>query len=83
MNLKDKLSSIDKSTDMIPEGIAKIVTQDKVVRDNIDYVRKRASGEIKALATSFPRLNKAIGGGFESNTILTLSGLSGTGNIAL
>lgn len=83
MNLKDKLSSIDKSTDMIPEGIAKIVTQDKVVRDNIDYVRKRASGEIKALETCYTKLNKAIGGGFESNTILTLSGLSGGGKSSL
>jgi replicative DNA helicase len=83
MNLNDKLNSINKSTDIIPEGIAKIVTQDKIVRDNIDYVRKRASGEIKALETCYKRLNKAIGGGFESNTILTLAGLSGTGKSSI
>jgi len=79
MNLNDKLKSISK----LPDGIAKIITQEKAIRDNIEYVRKRASGEIKALGTCYNKLNKALGGGFESNTILTLSGLSGGGKSTL
>ena len=79
MNLNDKLKSISK----LPDGIAKIITQEQAIRDNIEYVKKRASGEIKALGTCYNKLNKALGGGFESNTILTLSGLSGGGNVTI
>ena len=78
MNLNEKLKSIK-----LPKGVAKVISQEKAAKDNLTYVRKRASGEIKPLETSYTRLNKSIGGGFEANTILTLSGLSGTGNIAL
>lgn len=79
MNLNDKLKSINS----IPTGVAKIITQEKAVSDNINYVKKRASGEIKALETCYSKLNKALGGGFEANTILTLSGLSGGGKSTL
>jgi replicative DNA helicase len=79
MNLNDKLNSINK----IPDGVAKVITRDKAVRENIDYVSKRAKGQIQALATCYPKLNKALGGGFEANTILTLSGLSGGGKSSL
>lgn len=82
MSLSDKLKSIDNS-ELKEQGIAKVITQNKAVNDNINYIKKRASGEIQPLATCYSKLNKALGGGFEANTMVTLSGLSGTGKSSL
>ena len=76
-NLQEKLTSLK-----IPKGIPRILTQDDAVKQNIEYIRKRASGELITLSTCYNRLNNAVGG-FEPNTILTLSGLSGGGKSTL
>lgn len=78
-DLQEKLTSIKS----IPKGVAGVITQRDAVKQNIRYVKKRASGEIKPLATCFNNLNKILSGGFEANTILTLSGLSGGGKSTL
>lgn len=74
-NLREKLKLCKPD-----KGVARIIDQNKAVQDNIDYVKKRASGEIKPLATCYNKLNEALSGGFEANTMLVISGLSGGGD---
>jgi replicative DNA helicase len=45
----------------------------------IEYIKKRQSGEITSLKTSFEKFNKAILNGVDWNRILTIGGLSGGG----
>lgn len=73
---------IDRSKNA-PKGVSRILTQKQAVWRNIDYVRKRASGEIVPLKTSYELLNRALGGGIELNTMMTISGLSGGGKSSL
>lgn len=72
--LKEKLNSLK-----VPDGLPRILTQAQAVMQNKEYIRKRASGELVFLETCYPRLNKALM--LEPNTMLTISGLSGGGNM--
>lgn len=63
------------------KGIPKVLTQTEAVEKSKEYVKKRASGEIVILETSYDKLNKACA--FELNTMLTISGLSGGGKSTL
>ena len=84
MDLKAKLNWFKNiKAEDLPAGVSKIITQEDAINRNIDYVRKRASGEIVPLQTSYPLLNKALGGGIELNTMMTISGLSGGGKSSL
>ena len=75
LSLEERLSSLS-----LPDTIPKPLTQRDVVEQNKEYIRKRASGDLVSFDTDYERLNKAVGG-FEPNTILTVTGLSGGGNV--
>lgn len=72
--LKEKLNSLKPQA-----GIPRILTQAQAVMQNKEYIRKRASGELMFLETCYSRLNKALM--LEPNTMLTVVGLSGGGNL--
>ena len=76
-SLEERLNSLS-----LPDAIPKPLTQRDVVEQNKEYIRKRASGDLVSLDTDYERLNKAVGG-FEPNTILTVTGLSGGGKSTL
>ena len=51
----------------------------EVVAQSKEYTRMRMTGEISSLKTKFPKLNSALMGGIENNTITTIAALSGAG----
>lgn len=63
----------------VPEGIAKIISQEKAVNDCLDYIGKRMRGEIPLYKTRFQNINDCVGGSFEPNSIITIGGVSGSG----
>ncbi|NRB64692.1 MAG: hypothetical protein HRU40_16970 [Saprospiraceae bacterium] len=63
--------------------VPKLLDQKTVVEQNYQYALKRSRGEIVSLATCYKGLNHIIQGGFESNTMLTISALSGGGKSTL
>lgn len=62
-----------------PISFMKKLSSVEVVAQSKEYTRKRMTGEIGSLKTKFGRLNKALLGGLEHNTITTISALSGAG----
>tara|TARA_R100000951_G_scaffold90331_1_gene78548 strand:- start:1049 stop:1312 length:264 start_codon:yes stop_codon:yes gene_type:complete len=74
--LKEKLKSLKP-----PPGLPRILTQSAAVMQNKEYIEKRASGELVFLETAYEKLNKALM--LEPNTMLTLTGLSGGGNVTI
>lgn len=65
------------------KNVSSIITQEQACNENIKYITDRASGRIVPLKTSYSSLNKALGGGIETNTTMVLSGLSGGGKSTL
>lgn len=63
----------------VPQGIARIITQEEAVNTCLDYIGKRMRGEIPLYKTKFTNINNAFGGSIEPNSILTLAGISGSG----
>ncbi len=59
--------------------VAKIISQQQAVEDCNEYIRKRMNGEIPLFKTCYDNINNALGGSIEPNTILTISGMSGSG----
>lgn len=79
----DKRISLRKKEEL-PEGVSYTINQDKVVDDTLEYIRKRKDGEIEYLKTGYNTIDyRMLNGGFEPNSILVLSGLSGSGKSAL
>lgn len=66
-----------------PKDIAPIISQKEAVSQFITYAAKRAKGEIPLYKTCYTNLNKALGGSFEGNSILTIGGMSGSGKSAM
>lgn len=54
-----------------------------VVEQSKEYVRQRKDGEISSYKTKLKKLNRALMGGIEGNTILCISALSGAGKSTL
>lgn len=46
----------------------------------IDYINSRRSGTVKSLKTRWSKFNDACMGGIEPNTILSIAGISGSGD---
>lgn len=63
--------------------IPKLIPQEEVVDQNIRYIKDRAAGNIDYLIPPYKMLSKILGGGFEFNTICTISALSGGGKSTL
>jgi replicative DNA helicase len=53
------------------------------VEQSLKYVNDRRQGLIKSMETKFTRLNAALSGGLESNTITTIAAMSGAGKSTL
>jgi hypothetical protein len=47
------------------------------------YIDNRRKGIIKSLQTKWPKFNRNCMGGIEPNTIYSIVGISGSGNIAV
>lgn len=47
----------------------------------VEYIKKRKNHEIQSLKTRWNKFNKQCMGGIEPNTIYTIVGISGSGNI--
>lgn len=56
-----------------------ITSQQRASRLALDYITKRANGEIKSLLTKYDNLNRVTLNGLEYNTIFSIAGLSGGG----
>ena len=66
--------------DNIPSsGVMKKLSSNVVATQSMKYVDDRRKGLITSLRTKFPRLNSALMGGIETNTITCISALSGAG----
>lgn len=70
----DFLSNWAKAPDLPP-----IIHIRDAVKLNEQYVKGRADGTITSIKTKFPKLDRRILGGFETNTICYLSAISGGG----
>ena len=77
------LSNLKSFDPKIYDGVAEFKTQDQVVKEAIDYATKRSLGQYEYLKTDYAKLNRAIQGGFDWNTTLTVSGLSSSGKSTL
>lgn len=64
-------------------GVQKLVSQKEAVAQSRKYIEDRRSGKTQLIKSCYSRLNDLIGGGFEANTIIALSGLSGGGKSTL
>lgn len=47
----------------------------------IKYIEERRSGNIKSIKTRWDKFNDQTMGGIEPNTIYTIAGISGSGNV--
>lgn len=63
--------------------ISNKLSSEEVVRQNLEYVDQRRKGLITSLKTKYPKLNSALMGGLEWDTILCISALSGAGKSTL
>lgn len=63
--------------------IPKLKSQQEVVAESLEYIKKRALGDIENLLTCYDQLNLILGGGFEWGTTCTISALSGGGKSTL
>ncbi len=65
------------------EKLPQILSQEEVVQESLEYIKNRKSGKYLLLKTPWKLLNYIIGGGFETNTTITISGQSGGGKSTL
>lgn len=63
--------------------ILKKLSSQEVVKQNLEYVDQRRKGLITSLKTKYEKLNSALMGGLELDTILCISALSGAGKSTL
>lgn len=63
--------------------VLKKLSSREVADQNKKYVDDRRNGRIKSLTTKYPKLNKALMGGIELDTITCVSALSGAGKSTL
>lgn len=54
----------------------------QAAQEELNYIKKRKSGEIKPLKTSLKKFNKALMAGISKGDIITLAGASGSGKTA-
>ena len=88
---KDIDTNIDKDINKnanvnynLPDGVSQIIKQVDVAKQSLEYIKKRANGEIQYLKTGYYSIDyRLMSGGFEPNSILVLSGLSGSGKSTL
>lgn len=52
----------------------------KVAQEAIDYIAGRRDHTIVSLKTRWNKFNKQCMGGIEPNTVMTIAGISGSGN---
>ena len=53
----------------------------KVADESIAYINARRNGTSKSLKTRWTKFNRMCMGGIEPNTVYTIAGMSGSGNI--
>lgn len=58
----------------------KIRSMREVANEAVSYIEGRRSGNIVSLKTRWKKLNKQCMGGIEPNTVMTIAGISGSGN---
>ena len=73
---------MSRSSSPVPK-IMKKWSSKEVVAQNKEYTRQRKDGEIKSMATKYPKLNSCLMGGIEMDTITCISALSGAGKSTL
>lgn len=49
-------------------------------KEILEYIDNRRKGVVKSLKTRWRKFNNACMGGIEPNTIITVAGISGSGN---
>jgi replicative DNA helicase len=67
----------------IPENVSRVKTQLQVVAESEEFIRQRAAGKFNYMQTGFKKLNMALGGGIEPNTIFTIGAMSSGGKTTL
>ena len=51
-----------------------------VTKEAVDYIKARKEHKISSLHTRWKKLNRMCMGGIESNIVMTITGISGSGN---
>ena len=59
----------------------RIKTIGQATNEAINYIRERKEHTIESLKTRWIKFNSSCMGGIEPNTIYTIAGMSGSGNI--
>lgn len=54
-----------------------------VTNEALQYITSRKEHKVTSLATRWKKLNSCCMGGIEPNTVYTIAGISGSGNIIL
>jgi len=73
---------LDLGSHNLPKGVSPVISQKKVVQDNLKYIKDRKDGNYTLIKTFSDRLDKVLGY-IEPNTTITISARSGGGKSTL